>query len=91
MLVFLLVIFLAIQIIICVIARMKNMDVLVGKLRLKVSKLFFSGLQGKMPVEYVTLGIYMCSNSFLGDVVWIFGLAWEILALCLAIWVAISL
>jgi hypothetical protein len=89
MLVFLLVIFLAIQIVICVIARMMNLDLFVGKLRLKVSELCVSGLQGKVPVEYVFSGSYMCINSLLGDFVWIFGLAWETLALCLAIWIAI--
>lgn len=48
-----------------------------------------------MPEEFVLSGTHLCSYSVLGDavfmteVVWILGLAWETLALCMAIWIAI--
>jgi hypothetical protein len=47
-------------------------------------------------VEYVLSGTYVCSDKFGGNSVfvtqmtWILGTAWEILALCLAAWIAVK-
>jgi len=49
-----------------------------------------------MAEEYVLSGAHMCGYQFQGDVVlwikltWALTTAWEILALCLAIWIAVK-
>jgi hypothetical protein len=49
-----------------------------------------------MLVEYVLSGVHMCSypdsdiDRLLGQITWILGTAWEILALCLAVWIGIK-
>jgi hypothetical protein len=47
-------------------------------------------------VEYILSGAHMCSYSYKGDTLflnemnWILATAWEIIAMCLAIWMAIK-
>jgi hypothetical protein len=46
--------------------------------------------------EVILSGTYLCSINFaedtilLGSITWILGTAWEVLALCLAIWIAVK-
>jgi hypothetical protein len=43
--------------------------------------------------EFVLSGTYICSEESsrnLTEVTWILGAAWEILALCLAVWIAVK-
>ncbi|KAG1834335.1 hypothetical protein DFJ58DRAFT_750188 [Suillus subalutaceus] len=46
--------------------------------------------------EYILSGTYQCSigyagdSIFLGSMTWILGTVWEVLALCLAVWIAIK-
>jgi len=49
-----------------------------------------------MSEEYILSGAHMCIMEFQGDVVlwtdltWVLTTAWEILALCLAVWIAVK-
>jgi hypothetical protein len=47
-----------------------------------------------MPEEYILSGTYQCSyegyEPFLTSVTWILGAVWEVLALCLAAWIAVK-
>jgi len=49
-----------------------------------------------MSEEFVLSGIHLCSymmegdDVVLGETIWILLTAWEILALCLAIWIAVK-
>jgi len=49
-----------------------------------------------IPEEYVLSGTYQCSISFPGEsprldsITWILGTVWEVLALCLAVWIAVK-
>ncbi|KAG2035056.1 hypothetical protein BDR03DRAFT_963558 [Suillus americanus] len=46
--------------------------------------------------EYVLSGTYQCINGYVGDVqlldtmTWILSTVWEVLALCLAVWIAVK-
>ncbi|KAG2141145.1 uncharacterized protein EDB93DRAFT_639621 [Suillus bovinus] len=46
--------------------------------------------------ELILFGTYLCQINFVGDVLllysmtWILGTVWEVLALCLAVWIAIK-
>jgi len=82
-LVFLIVIFMAIEIAVVVINGMIQKDGL---------------MQISPPVaeEYVLSGIHLCGynlpadTQFLTEMTWILGTAWEILTLCLAVWAAVQ-
>ncbi|KAG1855333.1 hypothetical protein DFJ58DRAFT_356321 [Suillus subalutaceus] len=75
-LIFLVVIFLAIRIANAVMATMLTMQI--------------SG------EEYILSGTYQCTISYVGEVqiltvmTWILGTVWEVLALCLAVWIAVK-
>jgi hypothetical protein len=49
-----------------------------------------------MSEEYVLSGAHMCGYQYQGDVLWwtemtwVLTTAWEILALCLAVWIAVK-
>ncbi|KAG0692487.1 hypothetical protein DFH29DRAFT_1073713 [Suillus ampliporus] len=55
-----------------------------------------SGAHWRIPEELILSGTYQCSINFEGDVpllysiTWIFATIWEVLALCLAIWIAVK-
>jgi len=56
----------------------------------------YVGLTDTIPEEVILSGTYLCSINFaedtilLGSITWILGTAWEFLALCLAIWIAVK-
>ncbi|KAG0691687.1 hypothetical protein DFH29DRAFT_1015399 [Suillus ampliporus] len=55
-----------------------------------------SGAHWRIPEELILSGIYQCGVTLEGNVKllysigWIFGTVWEVLALCLAVWIAIK-
>ena len=50
--------------------------------------------QGLNPEEFILSGTYRCaydySDGFVSPVTWMLGTAWEVLALCLAVWIAVK-
>jgi hypothetical protein len=48
----------------------------------------------QIPEEFILSGNYMCSNeegkSLMVSITWILGTVWEIVALCLAAWIAVK-
>jgi hypothetical protein len=53
-------------------------------------------LIGQTPEEVILSGIHMCGYDFEGDVqllvsmVWMLNTVWEVLALCLSVWIAVK-
>ncbi|KAG2369039.1 hypothetical protein BDR07DRAFT_1389394 [Suillus spraguei] len=54
------------------------------------------GLKGTVAVELILFGIHMCRDAFEGDAeplaiaIWTLNTVWEILALCLSVWIAVK-
>jgi hypothetical protein len=53
-------------------------------------------LIGQTPEEVILSGMHMCSYSYEGDdqllfsMIWMLNTVWEVLALCLAVWIAVK-
>jgi hypothetical protein len=53
-------------------------------------------LIGQTPEEAILSGMHMCSYTYVGDVVllvamvWMLNIVWEVLALCLSVWIAVK-
>lgn len=49
---------------------------------------------GRVPEEFILSGSHLCGsepvNHVLVAVTWILGTLWEVLALCLAVWIAVK-
>jgi hypothetical protein len=54
------------------------------------------GFKDTVVEELILSGTYMCNYGYKGDVqllvpmVWVLGTAWEVLALCLSVWIAVK-
>ncbi|KAG1779101.1 hypothetical protein EV702DRAFT_120338 [Suillus placidus] len=54
------------------------------------------GIQYSVAEEQILSGTYMCNNGYEGDVqllismVWMLNIVWEVLALCLSVWIAVK-
>jgi hypothetical protein len=93
MLIFLVIIFLVVNIA-CIVITAIGLDYIVGgKLYLSTSR---TQLIVQTPEEGILSGVYMCNYEFEGDVqllfamTWMLDTAWEILALCLSMWIAVK-
>lgn len=93
MLTFLVVTFLATQISILGIGIIQSKLFMGGKLQLH---LFVRLVRQTLSAELVLSGIHLCAYEFEGDgvflteMVWVILAAWEILALCLAVWISVQ-
>jgi hypothetical protein len=93
MLIFLVIIFLAVNIACIVIAVIGLEYFVVGKLYLSTSR---TQLIVQTPEEAILSGMHMCYYGFEGDVqflfsiTWMLNTAWEVLALCLSVCVAVK-
>jgi hypothetical protein len=94
MLIFLVIIFLAVNIACGIITAIALKYVVAGKFCLLTSR---TQLIRQTPEELIELsGTYVCTFGFEGDVellismVWTLNTAWEVLALCLSIWIAMK-
>ncbi|KAG1790641.1 uncharacterized protein HD556DRAFT_1310427 [Suillus plorans] len=76
MLIFLVVIFLAIRIALVVVIVLQIKQV--------------SGEESALSGTYQCIFNYSGDSQFLGSMTWILGTAWEVLALCLAVWIAVK-
>jgi len=93
MLVFLVIIFLAVNIA-CVVIEVIALDYIAGgKLYLSPSR---TQLIVQIPEEVILSGMHMCYYGFEGDflllfsMVWMLNTVWEVLALCLSVWIAVK-
>jgi len=92
-LIFLVIIFLAVNSA-CVVTVVIALDNVVGgKLYLSTSR---TQLIVKTPEEVILSGMHMCyfvlggNAQLLFSITWIFNTVWEVLALCLSVWVAVK-
>jgi len=92
MLLFLVIIFLAVNIACVVLGVIVLKTVVGGKFYLVSCR---TQLIGQTPEEVILSGIYVC-NYYEGDVqllfsiVWMLNTVWEVLALCLSVWIAVK-
>jgi hypothetical protein len=93
MLIFLVIIFLAVNIACGVITLIALDYVVGGKLHLSTSR---TQLIVQTPEEIIISGMHMCCYEFEGDflllfsMIWMLNIAWEVLALCLSVWIAVK-
>jgi hypothetical protein len=93
MLIFLVIIFLAVNIACVVLAAIGVKYVVGGKFYLLACR---TQLIGQTPEEVILSGIHMCGLSYEGDtsllasMVWMLNTVWEVLALCLSVWIAVK-
>jgi len=95
-LIFLIVTFLTVNIFGVVGAVMTMTHASWGTLKSCAWQEMYVGLADAIPEEVILSGTYMCSINFaedtilLGSITWILGTVWELLALCLAVWIAVK-
>jgi hypothetical protein len=93
MLIFLVIIFLGVNITCGVLSAIGLKSVVWGKLYLLTCR---AQLTGQTPEEGILSGIHMCGYDYEGDVqhliltVWMLNTVWEVLALCLSVWIAVK-
>jgi hypothetical protein len=93
MLIFLVVIFLAVNIACVVLAAIGIKYIVGGEFYLLTCR---TQLTGQTPEELILSGIHMCGYFYEGDVpllfsmVWMLNTVWEVLALCLSVWIAVK-
>jgi hypothetical protein len=93
MLIFLLMIFLAVNIACVVLAAIVLKYLGGGKFYLLTCK---TQLIGQTPGELILSGIHICGYYYAGDdqllisMVWVLNTVWEVLALCLSVWIAVK-
>jgi hypothetical protein len=93
MLIFLVTIFLAVNITCGVITAIGLEHSVAGKLYLLAWRI---PLIGRTPEELILSGMYTCTFEYEGDVqllvstIWILNIVWEVLALCLSVWIAVK-
>jgi preprotein translocase subunit SecG len=90
--IFLVLIFLVLTIACGVIAAIKSHGLYGGKLQLL--RTYMHQAYGQIPDELALSGTYQCVDTgnvqLLTAETWILGTVWEVLALCLALWIAIK-
>jgi hypothetical protein len=92
MLIFLVIIFLVVNIASVVIGAIALTYIVTGKFYLFILR---TQLIGRTPEEAILSGTYLCTYGYEGDVqllslmVWIPNSVWEVLALCLSVWIAV--
>jgi hypothetical protein len=93
MLIFLVIIFLVVFIA-CEVLAAKGFEYIVaGKFYLVISR---TQLIGQTPEEMILSGMCMCGHEAEGDVqlllamAWMLNTVWEVLALCLSVWIAVK-
>jgi hypothetical protein len=93
MLIFLVIIFLVVFIA-CEVLAAKGFEYIVaGKFYLVISR---TQLIGQTPEEMILSGMYMCGFETEGDLrlllamAWMLNTVWEVLALCLSVWIAVK-
>jgi hypothetical protein len=93
MLIFLVIIFLVVYIACGVLAAIGFKYVVAGKFYLVTRR---TQLIGQTPEEMILSGMYTCSYEFEGDflflmsMIWMLSTVWEVLALCLLVWVTVK-
>jgi hypothetical protein len=93
MLIFLIIIFLAVNIACVVLTTIDLKYIAAGKFCLPTCG---TQLIGQTPEEGILSGIHMCGFDYEGDVrlqmsmVWMLNTVWEVLALCLSVWIAVK-
>jgi hypothetical protein len=93
MLVFLVITFLAVNIACVVLSAIALKYVVAGKFYLLTCG---TQLIGQTPEELVLSGMHMCGYNYDGDssllfsMTWILTTGWEVLALCLSVWIAVK-
>jgi hypothetical protein len=93
MLMFLVVIFLAVNIACVVLAAIGVKYIVGGMFYLLTCR---TQLIGQTPEEAILSGIHMCAYAYEGDssllasMVWMLNTIWEVLALCLSVWIAVK-
>jgi hypothetical protein len=93
MLIFLVIIFLTVNIACVVLAAIGVKYIVAGKFCLLTCRTQFIG---QTPEELIIYGIHMCGYYYEGDasllysMVWMINTVWEVLALCLSVWVAVK-
>jgi hypothetical protein len=93
MLIFLVIIFLAVNIACVVLQAIGLKNVIAGKFCLLNCG---TQLIGQTPEEAILSGMHICNYSFEGDtsllfsMTWILTTVWEVLALCLSVWIAVK-
>jgi hypothetical protein len=93
MLIFLVIIFLAVYIACVVLAAIALKNVVAGKFYLLTCR---TQLIGQTPEELILSGTHMCGYNYDGDssllfsMTWILTTSWEVLALCLSVWIAVK-
>jgi hypothetical protein len=93
MLIFLVIIFLGVNIACGVLAAITLKHVIAGKFYLLTCR---AQLIGQTPEELILSGIHMCGADYVGDfqllssMVWVLNTVWEVLALCLSVWIAVK-
>jgi hypothetical protein len=93
MLIFLVMIFLAVNIASVVLAAIVLKRIRGGKLYLLTCR---TQLIGQTPGEMILSGMHMCGYNYDGDsslldsMTWILTTVWEVLALCLSVWIAVK-
>jgi hypothetical protein len=92
-LLFLVIIFLAVNIACVVLTAIGLKYIVTGKFYLLSCR---TQLIGQTPEEVILSGVHMCGYSYEGDaqllfsMVWIVNTVWEVLALCLSVWIAVK-
>jgi hypothetical protein len=93
MLIFLVIIFLGVNVACGVLTPIGATYVVVGKFYLLTCG---TQLIGQTPEEQILSGIHMCGYNYEGNVrllfsvTWILNTVWEVLALCLSVWIAVK-
>jgi hypothetical protein len=93
MLIFLIIIFLAVNIACVVLAAIVLKYIGGGKFYLLTCR---TQLIGQTPEELILSGIHVCAYGYEGDtllltsIVWMLNTIWEVLALCLSVWIAVK-
>jgi hypothetical protein len=93
MLIFLVIIFLGVNIACGVLTPMGASYAVGGKFYLLTCR---AQLIGQTPEELILSGMYMCNFNYKGDaqllfsMTWILNTVWEVLALCLSVWIAVK-
>ena len=93
MLIFLAVIFLAVNITCVVLVAIAVKYIGAGKFYLLTCR---TQLIGQTPEELILSGMHICSYSYEGDtsllvsMTWIVNTVWEVLAMCLSVWIAVK-
>jgi hypothetical protein len=92
-LIFLVIIFLAVNIACVVIAAIGTKYIVGGMFYLLTCRI---QLIGQTPEELILSGIHFCNYSYEGDtpllfsIAWMLNTIWEVLALCLSVWIAVK-